>query len=390
MLAQSITVLLAASAPAITALERMQGLKRTGSSFSLVRPGLFTAGIIAVVGLVILLYFVHKRTAQRRAEEAAAAPERKAVRYGLTAAENRLTMTIARLSSISDVDLIFSSKGAFCRGAAKLLRQHAATGEGAEERRQIREAIELVYRKLGFAGSAEGTPGAALGPSSMQIPVGRKVTVLIGRNGAMSQTEATVTENGDAGLTLQAGPGAGASMASGETLRIQYNFGTSVWEFESTVVDSEEGRTRVMHADLARFANRRRFLRVPAQGSAMVARCGFELECSEVGEALPQFVAAEVTEIAGPGMRIRTALDMTAGERVLVVIRFENGQIIRDIAEVKHIQPLVGGYSAALELVTLSDGEVSTLVRLTNQAAKKLEAAAHAEAEVEAVVSERT
>ncbi|HSV26826.1 MAG TPA: hypothetical protein VLH60_02940 [Sedimentisphaerales bacterium] len=389
MLAENITVLLAVWAPAVTVLERMQGLRRTDSSFSLAHPGLFTAGIIAITGLAILLYFVHKRTVQRRREKAAAAPESKADRYGLTAAEHRLTMAIARLSDISDVDLIFSSKGAFCRGAAKLLQRRDVTGEGAEDRRQIREAIDLISRKLGFAGSAEGTPGAALGPSSRQIPVGRKVTVLTGCNGAATQTEATVTENSDEGLTLHPKDGSGVGVAVGEMLRIQYNFGTSAWEFASAVIDSAEDRIRVAHTDLARFANRRRFLRVPAQDTAMVARCGFELECENVGEALPQFVAAEVTEIAGPGMRIQTALDITAGERVLIVIRFENGRIIRDIAEVKHVQPMVAGYSAALELVTLSDKEVSVLVRLTNQAAKKLEAAVRTEAETEAAVSER-
>jgi hypothetical protein len=48
--------------------------------------------------------------------------------------------------------------------------------------------------------------------------------------------------------------------------------------------------------------------------------------------------------------------------------------VIRDMAMVRNLQAFSSGFSMALEMVTLGDTEISMLVRLTNLAAKTLEA----------------
>jgi hypothetical protein len=98
----------------------------------------------------------------------------------------------------------------------------------------------------------------------------------------------------------------------------------------------------------------------------------------------PEFVPAVVTELAGPGLRIEAQLEAKVGERVLVVSRLDEevgqesnlqkadgpstSKIIEDIGEVRHIEPAQNGFSIAVELIGLSDSDVSELIRATNAA----------------------
>jgi len=367
-------------------LERMEALKKLDKSWSLARPFLVLTGIAAIIGLMVLLYYVRTRSSRNRERKAINEFGAIADKYNLTSGEQRLVLTIARLSDISDISLIFSTPAAFYRGATKLMQERFAAGDSIQDRRQMKEVVEVVYQKLGLA-SATGTPSAnAITLTSRQIPPGRRVSITAGHS-TSGQLEATVSANNEDGLVLEFWDMNNVPATVGDRWRVRYSFGTSIWEFESDVTGVSEGMVRLAHCDLVRFTNRRRFLRVPVKGVAMVAHCEFEAQDTDVSAALPKFVSAQVFEIAGPGLRIVTSLQTTIGDRLLVVIGFENGQIIRDIAEVRHVQPSQHGFAVAVELVTLSDAEVSTLVRLTNVAAKGTESGKRPNHEVEPVAA---
>jgi len=116
----------------------------------------------------------------------------------------------------------------------------------------------------------------------------------------------------------------------------------------------------------------------------------------------PEFVAGVVTELAGPGLRIESALAVDVGERVLVVfsldeedadlMRAEAGgqpaaagkvsavRVVEDVGEVRHIRAAGNGFSIAVELTSLKDSDVDELICATNAASLRASAKAPASA----------
>jgi hypothetical protein len=187
---------------------------------------------------------------------------------------------------------------------------------------------------------------------------------------------------------------------------VHYYFGASVWEFDTSVVSYDGDILILNHSDSVRFINRRRFLRVPVNMPAFIAPFPFEMttarsdsrseeqkpqpSSSDVSRSVwgpPEFVSAIVTELAGPGLRVETALEVNVGDRVLMVFRLdaegdsdshrqESGgaatlRVVQDIGEVRHVKGIEKGLSVAVELVGLSDQDVDELVRATNAASLK-------------------
>jgi hypothetical protein len=110
---------------------------------------------------------------------------------------------------------------------------------------------------------------------------------------------------------------------------------------------------------------------VSVKARALVANYGFQTNDTSLHKATPKFVNAEIKEVAGPGLLIETSLSASEGDKLLLVAIFENGEVIRNIGEVKHVKATSTGYSIALELVALTDEEIGAMVRLTNMAAKQ-------------------
>ncbi|MHC4271570.1 MAG: hypothetical protein ACYST2_04580, partial [Planctomycetota bacterium] len=87
---------------------------------------------------------------------------------------------------------------------------------------------------------------------------------------------------------------------------------------------------------------------------------------------IPEFVPGTITEIAGPGLRIKTPLELNTGEKVLVIFRLneireqdpksENGQIhtvhvIEGVGKVKHVSTFEDGLQVAVEFFGLDTQE---------------------------------
>jgi hypothetical protein len=337
------------------------------------RPVMTALGIAAITGLLVLLYFVRRRAARRRERKTVDEFNQSADRYGLTTVERRLAATIARLAELGEANLIFSTQDAFYRGATRLMQERFTAGDSIEDRRHLKEAIELLHRKLGFHTSTDQR-AAALGLTTRQIPVGKQVFVIRSGEAGQQTARATVLANNSDGLVLTLSEQAGETVSAGEKWRVRYDFGASAWEFESTVTDLGSNTVILAHCELVRFTNRRRFLRTPIAAKAMIAPFAFQERDIPLEKAAPKFTPARVAEIAGPGIRVSTSLEAAVGQRVLVIIAFENGELVRHIADVRHAEPVPDGFSLALEFAAVSDNEISALVRLTNIAARKAEA----------------
>jgi hypothetical protein len=190
----------------------------------------------------------------------------------------------------------------------------------------------------------------------------------------------------------------------GETWRVRYYFGASVWEFDTTVNSYDGGVLVLNHSDDIRFINRRRFVRVPVRDMAFISRFPFSKLLPLAGGKGPgvsvedrliermweswkplEFVHAVVTELAGPGLRIEAPLDVKVGERVLVVFKLDPNEdevgakkqgavsrIIEDIGEVRRSEKTENGFSMGIELVGLTDSDISELIRVTNAVAVKV------------------
>ena len=99
--------------------------------------------------------------------------------------------------------------------------------------------------------------------------------------------------------------------------------------------------------------------------------------------APPRFVPAVVTEMAGPGLQVETAIRLKEKERVLVVFEPVQGRVMQDLGIVRRILESDGqGVCAAIELVGLRDAGISELVRATNAAARMVQEAVGANQEL--------
>ena len=226
--------------------------------------------------------------------------------------------------------------------------------------------------------------------SSSQIPVGKKVHITRRKaRGGMDDIEATVVENTDTELAIKLAKD--IKITFGELWCVRYYFGSSVWEFDSSVVSYDGNILVLNHSNDVRFINRRRFLRVSVKHSAFIAHFPFVKSIDAQTYGPPEFVPAVVTELAGPGLRIESKLDVKTGQRVLVIFNLDQGQsrqsnpddqsdeaatskMIGDIAEVRHTKVIKNGLSIAVELTGLSDSDIDELIRATNAASVNVNA----------------
>jgi hypothetical protein len=192
----------------------------------------------------------------------------------------------------------------------------------------------------------------------------------------------------------------------GEFWCVRYFQGSSIWEFDSSVLSYDGCRLILRHNDNVRFINRRRFVRVPVIMPGFIARFPFDSLCTETksddidedgndydfeqSKALiwgpPEFIPAVVTELAGPGLRIESTLDVKVGDRVLVVFnlgqdkgsgsaksagKLESYCIVEDIGLVRNVRSVKNGLSIAVELTGLNDANINKLICAANTTSRQ-------------------
>lgn len=363
-------------------------------------PWLNAVGILVIVLLAALFYVNRLNRIKREKGSSGQLFSESARSKDLTDHEHRLLLDIANNEALKRIELIFTLPSAFDRGAAHLV-EDALAEQGIEQSRQLQAELSFLREKLGFRKPPLPDTAPAIDPgglSSRQIPAKKKIFIRLPKASVASDDlEATVIENTADELRVEFSTP--VEVVFGQSWRCRYYSGAFAGEFETTVSRCSGVVVALNHSDHIRLINRRKFLRVPINGSAYVA--SFPLMKTLAGkdtvrrkknaavEAAPNtlleppvFFPATVTELGGPGLRIDTHLEVVTGDRVLLVFKLNDPAakdstfagisskgIVEDIAKVRHIVAKEEGFSIALELTGLSDEGIEMLVRAANEAA---------------------
>lgn len=359
---------------ALTRYERWQAVRMLRSESLLSRWFIVFEVILAVALSIVLSVVVYSRFRRWRIGRRRSFDD-SADRRGLSGDERKLLLDIAGKAGLKRADAVFTMPGAFEQGVAVLMKEIFSMGASVEERKQLNANIAAVRSKLGFGRVGKKGYSSSAGAmiarsrSSRQIPEGKTV-LLTRRQTGGDELEATIRRNDE--LELALGLAAPVKSEPGEIWRVRYNFGKSIWEFDTTALSSNGVELVLSHSSEVRYVNRRRFARVPVNAQAFVARFPFEKVLAGKKLAAPEFMPAELAELAGPGLKVEVPMKLAVAERVLVIIKLFGGKTIQDIGEVRRIvKTTKEGYSAAIELVGLDDSRISKLVRATNTAVIK-------------------
>ncbi len=405
---------------ALTPTQRWDAVRQLDNGTTNVR-WLIPLGLVIIIILILLFIIVsyYRRTEQRRISQKRFFEY--ADKLGLTHHERQILQDIAINAGLRRYVSIFSMIQAFDRGASKIIEDTLAL-HGTEASKHLSAVLSTLREKLGFEKSHATSVASTKQSgrlSSRQIPIGKQLYLTYTDADDLTNMESTVIKNDDVQLTARlAMP---LHRNPGELCYVRYCFGGSVWEYDATVVSCQGDIVVLSHSNNIRFINRRRFLRVPVSKPAFVAHFPFvrtlplgtnrgEGEGSDLTDVDKQkwksldFVPAVVTELAGPGLRIETPLQMKTNERVLIIFKLNEEsqsdsstshnekslesnteqkdrktslQIVEDIAEIRHTEAIQNGFSTGLELTGLSDSDVNVMIRATNAASMKIKAQTH-------------
>lgn len=378
MMTSVITAGLNAIFLALTPLQRWEAAGRFSTDFMTERWFIITA-LAAVITLTVLFVVVglRRKTKERKFTD------RSFVEYaqkrGMSERERQILLYIAAKAQLKRSESIFTLASAFNRGAAMMIEE-TFTQRGAEESAQLKTELSGLREKLGFQKRtfySVGSPKKSRKLSSRHIPVGKKLHIMRRKSRNSARIECTVIENNDTELTVKLTTP--IKITFGEYWCAHYYFGASVWEFDTSVVSYDGCILILNHSDDVRFINRRRFLRVPVNMPAFIARFPFSKALSPNRTlAPPKFIPAVVTELAGLGLRIECPLEVEVGDRVLVVFRLDEekdqsgkeptSKMLEDIGEVRNIKTTQNGLSMAVEFVGFSESDLAELIRVTNAA----------------------
>ena len=401
---------------ALTPVERWRAAGRFSSGF-MTEHWFILTGVAAIILLTALLLIVsYNRTAQRRNVR-----ERLFFNYaekrGLSKQEHQILLDIAHKAGLKRSESIFTMPRVFNNGAGEMIKESLTKGD-AEESKWLRTELAFLREKLGFQRRSSvsiGSPTKLKKTSSRHIPTGKKLYITRRKSPDLAEIESTVVKNVDTELTVKLTTP--LESKPGELWRARYYFGASVWEVDTFVISCTGDILVLNHSYNVRFVNRRRFLRVPINKPAFITRFPFSQtlmssnsskkdhgtkqgSANESGSwGPPEFISATITELGGPGLLIEAPLEVKAGERVMVIFKLSEEKcqnlnqppknllhsvmtqekqttsskivIVEDIGEVRRTRAIENGFSIAVELIGLSDSNVSELIRATNAASIK-------------------
>jgi hypothetical protein len=283
--------------------------------------------LVGIVVLLVLLALLIAISYWRHQQSNGKAPKPEtfadgAARRGLSVRERQILLAIAMRSGLQHTAEIFHDLDALNRGTTQLLAECTRT-RTSQEIEDLNAEMARVRLKLGFDKASAGWNGPAREQaSSREIPVGADLE-LTGRSAGRAVTiraEVLSSKEMEMAVALPAPLDSNA----GDSWLARYGAGMSAWEFRTSTV-SCAGQTLVLrHSGEVHFLNRRRFERVAVHAPALLAHLPFLRTDSAGGEA-PVFVESTVTELAGPGLRIETTLQVQVDDRILVVYRLAEG-----------------------------------------------------------------
>jgi hypothetical protein len=381
----------------LTPIEKWQAARRLDVDVMSEHWFILTS-IAAIITLVVIFVIVSRKSKKREHNITNQLFSEYANSKGLSSREREILLDITTLTKLKRSESIFTMVTAFDRGADELIEQTRARN-GTATAKGLSTELSVLREKLGFQKKTQTIQSKKT--SSREIPAGKKLHVTRRKSDDVADIESTVLDNNDIEFTIELS----VSLESkpGEQWCVRYYFGASVWEFETSVISCNGNILVLNHSDNVRFINRRRFLRAPVNRPTFIAHFPFAKTLSTKEEISgkehnssngtedkwgpPEFVPANVTELAGPGLRIEAPLEVNVGDRVLVVLQLNEEEssdsdaqkvdskiplrIVEDIGEVRHAKVIESGFSIAVELMGANDSNISELIRATNAALMK-------------------
>jgi hypothetical protein len=417
---------------ASTAMDRWAATRRIGPR-SVPQQWFVLIGVVVLLVLLVLLVAVSYRRQQKKNKSSTKGEEfgDSAMRRGLSARERQILLAVALRGGLQHTHEIFHEIEAFNRGAVQLLAECART-RTPQEIDDLKAEITRLRLKLGFQKDSGGRGEVVRGhASSRDIPVGKSLELTGRRDREAIVIRAEVLRSDE--IELAVALPTPLESKPGDSWLARYHAGMSAWEFRTSTVSCNGKRLVLNHSEEIHFINRRRFPRVAVRAPALVAHWPFlrggpaageatavperdlphlgsllqgadgqgAVDASPMAEYVPQFVESTVTELAGPGLRIETLLQVQVDDRVLVVFRLADGidgtqalpHAVAAAGRVKHGRDIehgmaipdaidrvwdgsqtrdfhalaAGPLSIAVELTGLSNEEIEELASLTNK-----------------------
>jgi hypothetical protein len=374
----------------LTSGQRLDALRRIdeAGSNNWRMGGWFVTGACVLLVLLLVLYavmsFLRKRQEGKAARQFFAS---RGGRLGLTPHQLKIVSEIADKSGLPDKDGIFSIEDAFDRGAEKIIEQNLAKGFVREEIVQLKAEIASLREKIGFKNKETEKPGQRVVKANQptgtrMIPAGRVVYLTRRTTPSDNGIETTIIENNENEIKVRLS--IKIKINFGDIWKLRYNYGASVWEFESSVIGYDGSVLRFSHSNNIRFVSRRRFASVPVRQQALMTEFSFAEKSEKEVVEKPDFLPATVIEIAGAWLKLETASQIQTGVRVLVVMKIDKAvarldgsgfesQTIQDIGEVKHTEQKGNLFIVSVELTGISDSSIDHLQNVAKRIETKTE-----------------
>ncbi len=383
----------------LTSTQRLSALRLFNSNFWAKDEFILICGVI-LAALIMVFIIVTLLDAIKRKRNSNHVFIEYAEKRGLNTRERQILMDIAERARLRLAESIFTMGDVFDRGATQMLRV-TMSKYGAKRSRYLGAELTMLREKMGFQKRTSVSEIAIKKnmSGSRQIAEGRKIYLTNPESMEFFEVETIVTENSNLGMTVQLQEMIGCEQ--GDAFCARYYFGSVIWEFDTYVLKTNGNILILQHSEKIRHVNRRRFLRVAVNEPAYIAAFPFskifsdnqknkrktDLESDKYGIwEPPKFMPAELIELAGPGLRLISPLEVKIGDRVIVILKLghlvnrnveqsnvDNNitlpiRIIEDIGTVKHIEEIEKGYSIAIELNNLNESNISEMVKATNEA----------------------
>ncbi|MBN1817618.1 MAG: PilZ domain-containing protein [Sedimentisphaerales bacterium] len=351
----------------------MRGM-RYGSGWDMANNKWFVlVGASLILVLTIVLLTVRRWRLQRQEQNLALEFDEECYRRGLTAEEHEILTGIVERSGLKRRNSIFTMVVAFDRGASRLMQEQFAQGKSIVERKRLSSTVNGIKDKLGLTVTTRNygirQNRSDKGISSRTIPEGKLVTIALAGKTENQRIEGVVVKNDDFEIVVRTA--VPLFSPPGQAWNVRYQMGSATWEFDGLTMACGPEGLELSHSDNIHFLNRRRFLRANVRRRALVARFPMVVKEADGQDMMPEFLEGTVTEISGPGLRIRCDLEVDHGQRVLVIFELEKGRIIQDIGEVRGSRDTAVTRSIGVELIGLSDAGVNEMVRVTNRIASQ-------------------
>lgn len=353
--------------------ERLEAMRDMPTGIDWMRDRWYILVSVAVViVLMISLIVIHLKFKKRQKKLSQDLFGSNSNRYGLDNNMRELAWELAKLSGASNAGQIFLSSDVFDLGSARLMNQLFKSGMALEKRKaknaKIKELRDIIgYTKTTAKANVRSNRSRKI--TSRHVSTGRTVS-LVNAKDHQIRLDAEIVNNNDLELWLK--PLTSIKVEPGQIWQMYYNLGASVWEFSCYLIGVSEGNLIFGHSDHVKFINRRRFKRVSVNKECWIAKfnCNENI-ADQKKKVTPHFELARVTELSGPGLRIRSEMEVKIHDRILISSELLPGIIIQDIAEVRHVRGMDDGKMIAVELIGIDEDTVDKLVRETNRLAER-------------------